>query len=90
METKITKQIAGILYGYGYQLQDNEGKIFGIHLITENTLGIYGSKVNDDKYIKFSEIGSTYKILAYVLKGYLVKIYLQSKLLYWLAQTSHL
>lgn len=60
----IDKITAGILYSYNYKLKDSEGKIFGIHLITENTLGIYGSKVNDDKYIKYSEIGTTYKILA--------------------------
>lgn len=64
----ITKQIAGLLYGFNYQLQDNEGNVYWIEGVEncpydndEVTLELMGQKL---QRITNKEIGSTYKILA--------------------------
>jgi len=59
----ITKQQAATLYAYDYKLQDKEGKKWGIVGVLEGIILLYGSKVNDDKYISFDQIGTDYKIL---------------------------
>jgi len=82
----ITKQIAATLYGNSYMLQDKEGKVYGIHGVLEGVIGIYGSKVSDDKYIPFDKIGTEYHILARpfemitnVINGVVPLEYMQNK-----------
>lgn len=63
----ITKQIAGILYGYGYRLQDNEGNVWDINSALDTGFGLVrvgktGGYIRI--YASFWQIGSTYKILA--------------------------
>lgn len=58
----ITKQIAGLLYSFSYQLQDNEGNVYEIILVNQKSFTVRYPETN--KMILFEEIGSTYKILA--------------------------
>lgn len=59
----ITKQIAGLLYGFSYQLQDNEGNVWQV-VGSEYEQLIISDKNHVDRLVQFEEIGSTYKILA--------------------------
>lgn len=59
----ITKIHASILYGYGYSLVDNEGNVYSIMSIGDFGAYLRGSNPHKGIDIKFSEIGSTYRIL---------------------------
>lgn len=58
----ITKIHAATLYGYNYQLVDNEGNVWDINSLTPYALKITRNE-RIPKTVEFEEIGSTYKIL---------------------------
>lgn len=63
----ITKQIAGLLYSFSYQLTDNEGNVYSIAEVHKDAMiirNIERLKRHVKYCAEFNEIGSTYKILA--------------------------
>lgn len=58
----IDKITPGILYSYGYKLQDSEGYVYDIDAVGIDGITLYNGDYHDT--IQLSEIGTTYKILA--------------------------